>query len=222
MGVRPDSLRRDMSTNFISGEPRKGEDGKFGPPPLARDVLAAQLDNFASTEKIEFLATQHELRTGQVLLRDGETPAEFKERRKLFLKEHGKKFEKAAVVINPSSARQQLTRMERSYRTRSINWDDEKQAAIAREDFRLMNEFRRILGMEQYDYENTAVPQLSTETHDRYAKFSTLPDAETKIAALATVDDPELARLIATHDSNEKVRAEAETRFGQLLMTGKV
>lgn len=212
-----------MSLNFVSGESRKGMDGK---PvyPKARDVLASQLGNFTSPAKLEFLAQQHELKTGQVLQRDGESDAAYLKRRKEFLTEHKGEFEKVDVAVNPVTARRELDRMERSYRPRQINWKDEREAAAARDDFRMMNVFRRVLGIDGHDYEKEGVPNdaVLPETMEKYVRFAALPDEATKIAALATVDDPNLARVITAHETNEKVRAAAENRYGQLMMVGRV
>jgi hypothetical protein len=213
--VAPDAAA-PVNQNFHSGHVTKDDDGK-DVYPWATDVLANRLSNFATYEMIAFEERQNAIRTGQVLRLPEETITAYKARRKKWNEEH-KKIPTKSLVMNPSSAREQLARFERTYRTKTVDWTNEKQAEAAREDFSFMNGCRDILGMEPFDYENEAMPQVTIELEERFAAFEKIPEADARIAKCATVEDGDLMRLVAIKDPDQKVRNEAEKRYGQLLM----
>lgn len=183
-------------------------------------ALGAKVGNFSSPETIEFLATQHELTTGQVLRRADETDEQYERRRAEFDITHAGQYVKPTLVMDPPTARRELARLERHYRTHPLS-KRKGDIAKAREDWTYMNQCRRILAMPAFDYETQEVPTIGPELHEKFQKFSKVPDVDSRIAACSNIEDIDVARLVAIHDPSDKVRVAAENRHGQLIMANR-
>lgn len=185
----------------------------------ATDVLGGQLSNFATKEQVDFLATQHEIKTGEAVRRDGENESKFKVRAKALAKTAPPP---RTIVMDPAKAHRTLAKMERHYRLHNVQWDDRAEADKATADFEYMNALRANLGMSPVDYRNEAPSDPSEEEKNRYAKFQTLTDPEDRMTAARASDDGSLMRLVALHDADVNVRAAAESRYTELLVgTGR-
>lgn len=184
-----------------------------------QDVLSDQLGHFASREKEEFLATQHELTTGQILQRSWESEGEYRARAKKFRKENGVAPAKPGLTMDPIRARRELERMERSHRKTPIPTEKDR-LAKRREDWRYMNELRAVISAEPFDYEKTPLPDPAAETAKRYNQFASHKDPDQRKSLCAVSPDLEVIKLVMQHDADDRVRAAAETRYGQLLAGG--
>jgi hypothetical protein len=182
----------------------------------APEIMGGRLGNFFTREQEEFAAVQHEMRTGEIVPRTWETAEETQIRAsKLQLVP-----DRPDLMMSPPLARAQLARLERQYRTRPVNVKNKTELAKATDEFAYMNKLRKILGMPEHDYLKEPAPDVNEALHVAYAEFSKIPEAEQRLAKVASIDDPLLLKLIATMDVDQAVKRAAEIRYGQIVVGG--
>lgn len=201
---------------------------------MASDVLKDELGGFCTPDKLDFLATQYEMNTGLILRRDNEmppadpnrlTPAEVKSE-KAYQERYVefRKIHPAPVVrklsMNPESARRTLDNFERKFKAATPpKTKEEKEKAFA--DYEYMNGCRAILGMPPHNYVTDALPDEKEVLHEEFNRFQKHSEPAQRLALVKTLTNGNLVRLIALHDTNDRVKNAAEERLGALQILGK-
>lgn len=187
----------------------------------ATEVLGAKLGNFVSRDVEDFEARQHELKTGEILMRSWESEAEYLERKAKWGEQHPQKVA-PGFVCDPAVADRELKRLTRTYGRPIPANATEATKDIFVEKHALMNRYREVLGLDPIDYNQTPDEEVTLTIEEKFSIFSERYSAAERRALIADANHLDFVRLVATKDPDQKVRDAAETRLSQLsIRTGK-
>ena len=181
-------------------------------------VYQNEIGGFCTPAKERLLMEQHLKKTG-VLLRysweigENETAWTRRLHKHLKANPHGPR---ARTRMPKEMARKALVKMERTYAHRMIS--PKKADKREDEDFRHMNELRAIIGLEAWNYREKGVPEASKEAQAIYEEIQEIAEPDARMAAVRTVNFPDVLRLVMLNDSYAAVRELAEKRYGEMMV----